>query len=163
MIDSIALSGATFQAFSDTIKMPYYGSKSIADGNKKIIRIGKLRIKMFYFLVCYIICISFCTSARQTTPVCRLRLSTALYGKLHVLSVKTICTDDCWWPQVSNAAGIRNSCQHRSKERLHRSSFYLIATPTNFTKIEHPLKVSYQTHQRHSPYSLCYRLDHKAL
>jgi hypothetical protein len=42
-------------------------------------------------------------------------------------------------------------------------SFYLIATPTNFTKIEHPLKVSYETHQRHSPYSLCYRLEHKAL
>jgi hypothetical protein len=42
-------------------------------------------------------------------------------------------------------------------------SFYLIATPTNFTKIEHHLKVSYETHQRHSPYSLCYRLEHKAL
>jgi hypothetical protein len=42
-------------------------------------------------------------------------------------------------------------------------SFYLIATPTNFTKIEHHLKVSYQAHQRHSPYSLCYPLEHKAL
>jgi len=42
-------------------------------------------------------------------------------------------------------------------------SFYLIATPTNFTKIEHHLKVSYETHQRHSPYSLCYRLEHKSL
>ena len=78
MIDSIALSGATFQAFSDTIKMHYYGSKWIADGNKKIIRIGELRIKMFYFLVYYIICISSCTSAKQTTPACRLQLSTAL-------------------------------------------------------------------------------------
>jgi hypothetical protein len=44
MLDSIALSGATFQAFSDTVKMHYYGSKWIADGNKKIIRIGELRI-----------------------------------------------------------------------------------------------------------------------
>jgi hypothetical protein len=44
MIDSIALSGATFQAYSDTIKMHYYGSKWIADGNKKVIRIGELRI-----------------------------------------------------------------------------------------------------------------------
>ena len=35
--------------------MHYYGSKWIADGNKKIIRIGELRIKMFYLLVCYII------------------------------------------------------------------------------------------------------------
>jgi hypothetical protein len=42
-------------------------------------------------------------------------------------------------------------------------SFYLIATPTNFTKIEDHLKVSYQVCQRHSPYSLCYRLEHKAL
>jgi len=55
MIDSIALSGATLQAFSDTIKMHYYGSRWLADGNKKIIRIGELRIKMFYLLVCYII------------------------------------------------------------------------------------------------------------
>jgi hypothetical protein len=44
MLDGIALSGATFQAFSDTIKMHYYGSKWIADGNKKIIPIGELRI-----------------------------------------------------------------------------------------------------------------------
>jgi len=97
MLNNIALSGAAIQAFSDPLKkMHYYGSKWIADGNKKIIRIGELRIKIFYFLVCYIICISSCTSARQTTPVCRLRLSTALYGKLHALSVKTIRADDCW-------------------------------------------------------------------
>ena len=109
--------------FGSSKKMHYYGSKWIADGNKKIIRIGKLRIKMFYFLVCYIICISSCTGARQTTPVCRLRLSTALYGKLHAFSVKTIRADDCWWAQVSNAAGFRKACQHRSKERLHRGEF----------------------------------------
>ncbi len=33
-------------------------------------------------------------------------------------------------------------------------SFYLMAKPTNFTKIEHHLRVSYQAHQRHSPHSL---------
>jgi len=44
MLNSIALSGATFQAFSDTIKMHCCGSKWVADGNKKIIRIGELRI-----------------------------------------------------------------------------------------------------------------------
>jgi hypothetical protein len=56
ILNSIALSGATFQAFSDPVKkMHYYGSKWIADGNKKFIRIGELRIKMFYFLGCYII------------------------------------------------------------------------------------------------------------
>ena len=96
MLNNIALSGAAIQAFSDPLKkMHYYGSKWIADGNKKIIRIGELRIKMFYFLVCYIICISSCTSARQTTPVCRLRLSTALYGKLHALLVKTTRAGVC--------------------------------------------------------------------
>ena len=86
---------------------------------------------------CYIICISSCKSAKQTTPACRLRLSTALYGKLHALQVKTIRADVCWWPQVSNAAGTRKAYQHRSKERLHRACFYLMAKPTNFTKIEH--------------------------
>jgi hypothetical protein len=35
--------------------------------------------------------------------------------------------------------------------------------PTNINKIEHHLEVSYQTHQRHSPYSLCYLLEHQAL
>jgi len=35
--------------------------------------------------------------------------------------------------------------------------------PTNITKIDHHLRVSYQTHQRHSPYSLCYLLQHQAL
>jgi hypothetical protein len=34
--------------------------------------------------------------------------------------------------------------------------------PTNITKTEHHLKVSYQTHQCHSPYSLCYLLEHQA-
>jgi len=140
MLNSIALSGATFQAFSDTIKMHYYSSKWIADGNKKIIRIGALRIKMFYFLVCYIICISSCTSARQTTPVCRFRLSTALYGKLHVLSVKKIRADDGWRPQVSNAAGIRKACQHRSKERLHRGEFLSNSHTDKFHQNRTPLE-----------------------
>jgi hypothetical protein len=44
MLDSIALSSAKFQAFSDTTKMHYCGLKWIADGNKKIIHIGELRI-----------------------------------------------------------------------------------------------------------------------
>ena len=98
MLNSIALSGATFQAFSDPLKKCINTAQNgwIADGNKKNIRIGELRIKTFYFLVCHIICISSCTSARQTTPVCRLRLSAALYGKLHALSVKTIRADDRW-------------------------------------------------------------------
>lgn len=43
------------------------------------------------------------------------------------------------------------------------ASFYLMATPKKFTKIEHHLKVSYQACQRHSPYSLCYLLEHKTL
>jgi hypothetical protein len=50
-----------------------------------------------------------------------------------------------------------------AKKDYTGASFYLMITPTNFTKIEHHLKVSYQAHQRHSPYSLCYLLKHKAL
>jgi hypothetical protein len=50
-----------------------------------------------------------------------------------------------------------------AKKDCTGASFYLMATPTNFTKIEHHLKVSYQACQRHSPYSLCYPLEHKAL
>ena len=50
-----------------------------------------------------------------------------------------------------------------AKKDYTGASFYLMATPTNFTKIEHHLKVSYQAPQRHSPYSLCYPLEHKAL
>ena len=52
MLNSIALSGAAIQAFSDLLKkMHCYGSKWIANANKKIIRIRGLRIKMFYFLL----------------------------------------------------------------------------------------------------------------
>jgi hypothetical protein len=77
MLNSIALSSAAIQAFSDPLKkMHYCGLKWIAN--------------------CYIICISSCTSAKQTTPACRLRLSTALYGKLHALQAKTIRADVCW-------------------------------------------------------------------
>jgi hypothetical protein len=51
MLNSIALSGAAIQTFSDPLKkMHCYGSKWIANANKKIIRIRGLRIKMFYFL-----------------------------------------------------------------------------------------------------------------
>ena len=79
MLNSIALFGATIQTFSDPLlKMHCYGSKRIAHANKKIIRIRRLRIKMFYFLLLHL-CISSCKSAKQTTPVCQLRLSTALY------------------------------------------------------------------------------------
>jgi hypothetical protein len=50
-----------------------------------------------------------------------------------------------------------------AKKDYTGASFYLMATAANFTKIEHHLKVSYQAHQRHSPYLLCYPLEHKAL
>jgi hypothetical protein len=50
-----------------------------------------------------------------------------------------------------------------AKRNYTGASFYLVATPTNFTKIEHHLKVSYQADQRHRPYSLCHFLEHKAL
>ena len=52
MLNNIALSGAAIQAFSDPLKkMYYYGSKFIANANKKIIRIRGLWIEMFYFLL----------------------------------------------------------------------------------------------------------------
>ena len=95
MLNSIALSGAAFQAFSEPLKKSITKAKWMANANQEINRIGGLWIKMFYLLFCYIICISSCTSARQTTPVCRLRFSTALYGKLHALSAKTIRADVC--------------------------------------------------------------------
>jgi hypothetical protein len=50
-----------------------------------------------------------------------------------------------------------------AKKDYTGASFYLMAKATNFTKIERPLRVSYQAHQRHSPYSLCYLLGHKTL
>ena len=140
MLNSIALSDTAIQAFSDTIKMHYYGSKWIADGNKKIIRIGALRIKMFYFLVCYIICISSCTSARQTTPVCRFRLSTALYGKLHVLSVKKIRADDGWRPQVSNVAGIRKAANIAAKKDYTGGEFLSNSHTDKFHQNRTPLE-----------------------
>jgi hypothetical protein len=49
------------------------------------------------------------------------------------------------------------------KDDTERQVFIKWLQPTNITKIEHHLKVSYQTHQRHSPYSLCYLLQHQAL
>jgi hypothetical protein len=39
------------------------------------------------------------------------------------------------------------------KKECTGASFYLMAKPTNFTKIEHYLRMSYQAHQRPSPYS----------
>jgi hypothetical protein len=42
-----------------------------------------------------------------------------------------------------------------AKKDYTGASFYLMAKPMNFTKIEHHLRVSYQAHQRHSPYPLC--------
>jgi len=50
-----------------------------------------------------------------------------------------------------------------AKKDYTGASFYLMAKPTNFAKIEHQLKVSYQAQKPHSPYSLCYLLEHKAL
>jgi hypothetical protein len=40
-----------------------------------------------------------------------------------------------------------------AKKDYTEASFYLMAKPTNFTKIEHHLTVPYQAHQR--PYSFC--------
>ena len=52
MLNNIALSGAAIQSFSDPLyKMHCYGSKWIANANKKVIRIRRLRIKIFYFLL----------------------------------------------------------------------------------------------------------------
>ena len=96
MLNSIALSGAAIQAFSDPLKkIHYYGSKWIANANKRSFAYAGFGLKCF-ISYCYIICISSCASAKQTTPACRLRLSTALYGKLHALEVKTIRADVCW-------------------------------------------------------------------
>ena len=43
------------------------------------------------------------------------------------------------------------------------ASFYRMANPTNNIKIGPHLKVSYQAHRLHRPYSLCYLLGYKAL
>jgi hypothetical protein len=52
MLNSIALSGAAIQTFSNPLlRMHCYGSKWITNANKKIIRIRRLRVKMFYFLL----------------------------------------------------------------------------------------------------------------
>ena len=96
MLNSIALSGAATQAFSDPLKkMHYYGSKWITNANKKIIRIRGLLIKMLYFLLLHHL-YQLLHKCKADNTCCRLRLSTALYGKLHALQVKTIRADVCW-------------------------------------------------------------------
>jgi hypothetical protein len=69
---------------------------------KKIIRIRGPRIKMFHFLLLHHL-YQF-LHKRKADNTCRLRLSTALYGKLHAQSVKAIRTDVFSQPQVSNIA-----------------------------------------------------------
>jgi hypothetical protein len=42
-------------------------------------------------------------------------------------------------------------------------SYYPMAIPVNYTKIQEHLRVSYQAHQLHIPESLCLFLEHKTL
>lgn len=119
---------------------------------------------------CYMICISFCTSAKQTTPVCRLRFSIALTQSCMLSRQKRYAlifagdlrdrTQQLQAKLANIAASILSCASLRSSIYAARkddtgTSFYLMATPVNFTEIEHHLRVSYQAHQRHSSYSLC--------
>lgn len=116
---------------------------------KKIIRIPYpglwSKCSISYFCI---ICISSFTTAKQTTPAYRTQ---PVLGKL-----------------ANIAASILYSASFRSffyaaRKGYPAASFYLMATPANYTKIRKHLRVSYQAHKRHSPYSPCLPLEHKAL
>jgi hypothetical protein len=77
--------------------MHCYGSKWIANANKKIIRIRGLRVKMFYFLLLHHLyqLLQKCKADNSCLSITIVNCS-ALYGKLHALQVKTIRADVCW-------------------------------------------------------------------
>jgi len=81
---------------------------------KKIIRIRGPRINMFHFLLLHDL-YQFLHKRKADNTRLSITIVNCSYGKLHAQPGKTIHSDVCWWPQVSNTAGTSKACRHRSE------------------------------------------------